>query len=238
MSTEAKNLTAEAERIREAYAQRDVSGKGRLYAWSRPDVLFSQFRFKAAVASALIDSGWMDWAGKECLDVGCGTGGWLRTLHEWGGEPSRLHGVDLLPDRIEKARSLSPNLDFQVSTCWPMPFDDKSMHLVSAHTVFSSILDDEARDALAREMSRVVRDDGLILVYDFRVSDPRNPDTLGIGKKEMQRMFPGFLVKMRTVTLAPPIVRRVAGFSLLLAGVLESLPFLRTHAVYVLTKSS
>ena len=46
------------------------------------------------------------------LDVGCGNGKWLRTLMEWGATANNLHGIDLLPDRVEKALQVSPNIDF------------------------------------------------------------------------------------------------------------------------------
>ena len=228
----------EAERIRKAYAHRDASGKDALYVWSRPEVLLSHYRFRVAVTQALAKIGWSDWANKDCLDVGCGYGGWLRTIQEWGGKAPRLHGTDILPDRIARARELSPNLDFFVSDSWPMPLQDKSMDFISAHMVFSSILNKTAREKLAFEMQRVLRDDGVILIYEFRISDPRNPDTIGIGKKEMSRLFPQHELRMQTVTLAPPIFRRLAKWSPLIAHMTEVLlPFLRTHAVFTLKQS-
>ena len=84
----------------------------------------------------------------EVLDIGCGSGGWLRTLLEWGARPEHLHRIDLLEDRIEKARALGMGIDFQVASGYEIPFADGSMDLVSAHTVFSSILDGSARKAL------------------------------------------------------------------------------------------
>src|SRR5215471_8544720 len=94
-------FTEEAGRIRSAYARRDSSGRASLYAWSRPDVALSRYRLHAAAARLLGGRGWPDLAEVEALDVGCGTGGWLRTLQEWGASPQRLHGIDLLGDRID-----------------------------------------------------------------------------------------------------------------------------------------
>ena len=108
--------------------------------------------------------------------------------------------------------------------------------LVSAHTVFSSILDGSARKALADEMSRILKSTGKIRICDYRISDPRNPDTVGIRKREIQRLFPGLAIQKRSLTLAPPILRRVAPISPLLAHVLESwFPFFRTHAFYLIS---
>lgn len=226
----------EESRIRAVYLKRDSSRKPSLYAWHRQDVLFIQYRFRAVAASLLKQNGFTDLSHIEALDVGCGTGGWLRTLLEWGARPEHLHGIDLLEDRIEKARALGMGIDFQVASGYEIPFSDGSMDLVSAHTVFSSILDPSARKALADEMSRILKSTGKILIYDYRISDPRNPDTVGIRKREIQRLFPEFNVHFRSLTLAPPILRRVAPVSPWLAHVIESwFPFLRTHAFYLVS---
>ena len=224
-----------AARIRDAYARRDSSGKAKLYAWNLPEVLLTQYRFRAAMAKALSDAGYTDLSLRQCLDVGCGTGAWLRTLMEWGGDPGRLHGVDLLPDRIAKARTLEPRIDFRTTDGGGLPFEDGSVDLITANTVFSSILDPEARMDLARDMIRLIRARGLILIYDFRVSDPRNPDTVGIGRREIRRLFPHFDYIRYSVTLAPPLQRPVARVSPVLAHLMETMfPFLRTHAVHSL----
>ena len=150
----------ERKRIRDVYASRDAQGKGELYAWHLPENHLMHYRLQSTLANELSRHGWLDLGSVQCLDVGCGTGKWLRTLMEWGCPAANLHGIDLLPDRIEKACKLSPDMDFQVSDAWPMPFDDHSVDLVTANVVFSSILDDDARSMLAKEMMRVVSSGG------------------------------------------------------------------------------
>lgn len=234
--TAVSSFEQEEARIRLAYARRETSGKDALYAWHRQEVLFTQYRLRAVAAAMLADIGLTDLSNMDVLDVGSGTGGWLRTLLEWGARPERLHGIDLLEERIDRARYLSPIIDFRVGSGWRLPFADGSMDLVSAHTVFSSILDPAARQALAAEMRRVLRPGGVIFIYDFRVRDPRNPDTVGIGAREVRRLFPDMTMQTRSLTLAPPLLRRLAPVSPLLAAVLESFcPFLRTHAIHFLT---
>ncbi|MCK4389407.1 MAG: hypothetical protein KAV83_04115 [Desulfobacterales bacterium] len=68
-------IEAEEQRIRATYASRDATGKPTLYAWHRPEVLFSQYRFRAIAASMLVANGLSDLSKLELLDVGCGTGG-------------------------------------------------------------------------------------------------------------------------------------------------------------------
>jgi len=232
-----EQFAEEAGRMRSAYARRDRSGLGRLYDWRQPDVALSRYLLQSSVARLLSEVGWHDLAKLEFLDVGCGTGGWLRTLQEWGACPQHLHGVDLLTDRIEKARSLAARIDFQVSEGWPLPFQTGSVDFVSAFTVFSSILDADARLGLASEMQRVIRSPGLILLYDFRISHPRNPDTTGIRVAEVRRLFPGHRIKRRSLTLAPPLHRPLARLSPLAAHLTEAVcPFLRTHCLYLLRR--
>ncbi|MFB3885565.1 MAG: class I SAM-dependent methyltransferase [Thermodesulfobacteriota bacterium] len=231
-------IEKEEQRIRAVYARRDSAGKPALYEWHRQDVIFSQYRSRAVAACMLAGDGLRDLSKIEILDVGCGSGGWLRTLMDWGASPKCLHGIDLLDGRIESARNLASDIDFQVASGCAIPFGNSSMDLVSANTVFSSILDRTTRLALAKEMSRVVKPNGRVLIFDYRISDPRNPDTTGIRKGEIRRLFPGFGIQSHSLILAPPLLRPVAPVSLLLAHLFEFLfPFLRTHAFYLLRHS-
>jgi ubiquinone/menaquinone biosynthesis C-methylase UbiE len=229
---------AEEKRIRNVYAARDASGKPELYAWYKLDALFNQFRFRTVLVSLLAAYGIRDLSQQEVLDIGCGTGIWLRTLLEWGADAPRLHGIDLLEDRIQRAKVLCPGVDFHMASGYHIPFPSQSMDLILAFTVFSSIIGPDMRKSLAAEMLRVLKPGGMILVYDYRISDPRNRDTVGIRRAEIRRLFPNTSSKFHSLTLAPPISRIVAPVSPLLAHILEScFPFLRTHAFHLIGRS-
>lgn len=229
----------ETHRIVAAYHRRDATGKRSLYNWQQQASHFDRYRLHAQLIR-LFQAHGLDGLGElNVLDVGCGTGSWLRTLAEWGSNPTRLHGIDLLPERIERARELSPNIDFQVRTGWDLPFDAGSMNLVSAFVVFSSILEPNARAQLAAEMARVRAPGGAILIYDFRIRNPSNPDVVGIGRKEIARLFPNFRLHRISLTLAPPLTRRLAPRMAWAAHLLEAwFPFLRTHCLYWLSPST
>jgi SAM-dependent methyltransferase len=234
-----KRLKTEEGRIKKTYAIRDASGKNALYGWQRYEAIYTSCRQQATWAQALKKAGFETLAELEILDVGCGSGTWLRMLTEWGATPGRLHGVDLLEDRIAKATSLSPlGIDFKVSNSWPLPYRDSSMDICAASTVFSSILDSSARQALAQEMDRVLRIGGWVMVFDYAVSDPRNPDTVGIGKGEIRSIFPSLrLVHTNRLILAPPLLRRFPKYLMWIATGLEILiPFLCSHRIYMLYK--
>ena len=231
------SLEHESLRILKTYGQRDARGKAALYAWDQKDFPYIRYRQTAEWAAAFKKIGLVDLAGLEILDVGCGSGWWLRMLSEWGGTTSHLHGVDLLEDRIDKAKALSPpEMDFRVSNSWPLPYSDGSMDICAASTVFSSILASSARLALAQEMGRVLRIGGWIMVFDYAVSDPRNPDTIGIGRSEIQRLFSELeFAHTKRLILAPPLLRRLPRYLLWLANGIEiCMPFLCTHRLYLL----
>jgi ubiquinone/menaquinone biosynthesis C-methylase UbiE len=56
-----------------------------------------------------------------------------------------------------------------------LSFLDKTFDLVVQSAVFNSILDFEMKQQIASEMLRVLKDDGLILWYDYHVNNLRNP---------------------------------------------------------------
>jgi len=64
-----------------------------------------------------------------------------------------------------------------------LPFKDGSFDIVMQFTVFTSILDREVKKAVATEMLRVLKADGIILWYDYHMNNPKNPDVKGIIHK-------------------------------------------------------
>jgi hypothetical protein len=84
-------------------------------------------------------------------------------------------------------------------------------------------------------MNDAVRPDGLILWYDYHVSNPRNRDVRGVSRAEIRALFPGCRIELRRVTLAAPIARVVAR-SPVAHALLHAVPFLRTHYLGVIRK--
>ena len=162
------------------------------------------------------------------MDVGCGTGTWLRRFALHGAAPQRLAGMDLRGDAIEQARALGPGMDLCEGNAVAMPWEDSSFDLVCQFTVFSSVLDAATREAMAAEMWRVLAPGGLILWYDM-VLNPTNRNVIGLRRGDVRALFPGAAIRFRRVTLAPPLGRRVAPRFWIAARMLEALPFLRTH---------
>ena len=89
---------------------------------------------------------------------------------------------------------------------------------------------------IAKEMIRVLKNEGIILWYDFSYNNPKNLNVKGIRKKEIIDLFPDCKFNFNRVTLAPPIVRFIAPRSWLLSYLFEILSFLRTHYLVIIRK--
>jgi SAM-dependent methyltransferase len=189
------------------------------------------------VLTALRRSGFWPLGAKRLLDVGCGTGYWLRCLIAWGAQPQHLAGIDLLRNRVLDATKLSPpQVGLSCGSAVALPFRSESLDLVLQFTVFTSILDPDVRHRVADEMVRVLKPDGAILWYDFCVENARNPDVRSVKAAEIRQLFPTCSVKLARVTLAPPLTRLVAPLSWTLCALLNLVPPLRTHYLGVIKK--
>jgi SAM-dependent methyltransferase len=194
---------------------------------------------RARVLGELLESeGLMPLTGKRVLDVGSGLGDELARLITEGADPEHSIGVDLLPDRVEKARQLHPSVRFIRADARRLPLDDSSFDLVLANVVFSSILDDDVASAVAREMRRVLAQDGAIVWWDNRYPTPGNPNVRGYRLREIKRLFPDCRIHARTTTLLPPLARRLQRSAPLLYGSLAQVRFLRARHLAVIRPGS
>ncbi|MSQ62210.1 MAG: class I SAM-dependent methyltransferase [Dehalococcoidia bacterium] len=220
----------EASRLRDVYARRAAEGRDGVGRYSPFDVanLYLIQRLEADVLALLRAEGVTSFADLQVLDVGCGTGTWLRRFALHGAAQQRLAGIDLRGDAIEQARALGLGMDLRVGNAAAMPWEDGSFDLVCQFTAFSSVLDAATREGMAAEMRRVLTPGGLILWYDM-VMNPTNRNVIGLGRGDVRALFPGATIRFRRVTLAPPLGRRVAPRSWIAARTLEALPLLRTH---------
>jgi SAM-dependent methyltransferase len=165
---------------------------------------------------------------RSVLDVGCGSGQQLAEFLQWGRGCS-LHGIDLVEDRILAARARLASADLCVGDACRLPWPNATFDVVTQFTVFTSVRDKDMKRQIASEMLRVSKPDGLILWCDFRYNNPRNSNVRGIEAKEIRSLFPGCVVKLEKIGLAPPLARAVVPVSWIAALMLEKAPFLRTQ---------
>jgi ubiquinone/menaquinone biosynthesis C-methylase UbiE len=110
------------------------------------------------------------------IDVGCGVGLDLERLLAEGWPTTALAGVDVAPERVSAARERLPGIEIRQTDGAELPYPNASFEVATAVTVFSSILDPDLRRRLFAEMQRVVAPGGIVLVYDFVIRNPRNPN--------------------------------------------------------------
>jgi hypothetical protein len=136
-----------------------------------------------------------------------------------------------MEDRIAEGQKRYPALHLQAGSATELPFEDGEFDLVSQFTCLSSILDDEVRYAVAKEMKRVSR--GWILSFDMRgLRRPGSKQSTGtptvpIDEAELQRLF-GEPALLRGAALAFELAQ-LTGRHALVATALATLPPLRSH---------
>jgi SAM-dependent methyltransferase len=230
---------AEEARLKAAYDRRDPVVDSRRYSYFHPGTLLVAQERERLVLAALKQWGLEGWNGKKVLDVGCGAGGWLRQFLRWGAQPESVVGVDLLPERIAAARHVLPSsVALYCESAAKLRFPDATFDLVWQSTVFSTILEAQLKQQIAREMVRVLKPTGLILWIDFFAPNPKNQDVKGVAKSEIRGLFPDCDIRFRRVTLAPPLVRILAPRSWLLCSLLSAIRVLNTHYFAVIRRKS
>jgi SAM-dependent methyltransferase len=226
----------EPERLLADYARRDAEVPREWYAAANPAHLFIRHGIERSMVGMLGRAGLLPLSERRVLDVGCGRGQWLADLETFGASRERLAGLDLVPERAAAAAERLPGADVRQGDASSLPWEDGSFELVVQSMMFSSILDPGVRERAAAEMARVLAGGGAVLWYDFFVAKPGNPGVRGVGKGEVRRLFPGFEMSWRRVTLAPPLVRLLVPRLRPLASALQALRVLDTHAMAVLKR--
>jgi SAM-dependent methyltransferase len=124
-------------------------------AWHRPDIVNQQAAMYTRVPRALLAATvGTDLGRYASLDVGCGNGGFLRQLIDWGATPAHLTGTDMQQDRLDLARlRTAPGVRWHCGPETPCPPPAPTW---SARTPCSRRpLDPELRQRLAADMWRV-----------------------------------------------------------------------------------
>jgi SAM-dependent methyltransferase len=136
-------------------------------------------------------------AARRVLDLGCGRGGVLPALG--------LEGVGIDVDRDRLRQAPGPVVQADATR---LPVDAASVDLVVACNVVSSIPGDGDREAMAREVRRVLRPGGAVLWYDQRWPNPANRATRAVTRRDLARLFPGARLDLRPITPIPALARR------------------------------
>lgn len=135
--------------------------------------------------------------GETVLDVGCGTGTLAIAAKRRVGPTGRVHGTDASASMLARARKKAQRagleIDLQIGVAEALPYEDATFDVVLS-TLMLHHLPREPRRIFAREVRRVLRPGGRLLVVDF-----------GAGAKEQRRTLIGRFHRHGHVSL-PEIV--------------------------------
>lgn len=231
-------MSKEIDKIIDNYKRRFDIPENR-YSRLNPAVNLSAQERQRVLIDLLSQIGLKTLADVAVLEVGCGSGSNLLELIEFGATPAMLVGNELLVERLAVARARLPSsVQLLAGDASQLDLPAATFDIVYQSTVFSSILDDNLQLSLAKKMWSLVKPGGGILWYDFIFNNPNNPDVRGVSVGRIKELFPFAKFKVRRVTLAPPISRRLVPLSTHLYGIFNSFPFLRTHVLCYLEKKS
>jgi ubiquinone/menaquinone biosynthesis C-methylase UbiE len=225
-------------RLEQTYQARNADSDNRLYALANPSYLFAIQQRERRLLQLLTKHNLLPLHNKKILEVGCGRGGVLLEYLRYGAMPYNLFGVDYLIDRLDTADEKLSSAHWANADGQRLPYADHIFDIVIQYTALSSLLDPAVRQNVAAEMRRVVnKQHGVIVWYDFWLN-PKNPDTHGIRPQEIKSLFPDCQYDFRKITLAPPLARRIAPISWMLAVFLENLTIFNSHYLAVITPKS
>ncbi len=106
------------------------------------------------------------------LDVGCGTGTYLKLYQKAG---CLVSGIDLSPAMLQKAKiRLGNEASLVLGDASRMPYPDRSFDLVVMTTVLHEMPPD-VRSAVIDDSKRVLKDRGRILIIDYHPGPVRSP---------------------------------------------------------------
>jgi ubiquinone/menaquinone biosynthesis C-methylase UbiE len=107
-------------------------------------------------------------------DMGCGPGHIARFLHDAG---TNVFGLDLSSRMIEEARRLNPEISFRQGNMLALDLPDTSLAGIAAFYAIVN-LPREALPQVFREMARVLKPDGLLLLAFHIGDDTLQPNAL------------------------------------------------------------
>lgn len=225
----------EADRIARAYQELAERGGGRWDPRNRGNQAILAER-RRLTRELLRRAGYLPLGGRRVLEVGSGGGGELAWLRELGATSADLVGVDLLPDRVAAARRSFPDIDFRQGNAERLEFAGGEFSLVLAITVFSSILDRGMASSVAAEVVRVLAPGGALLWYDVRYDSVSNRNVRAVTVARVRELFPSLHGELRTLTLLPPLARRLGPLTPGAYPLLSAFPPLRSHLIGLLRK--
>lgn len=224
------------EHIRDTYERYRLEGRSRLWDPANPGYARMMRDRDSAIVELMRLA--LPQTGGNVLDLGSGDGRLALVALDAGLPIRSWTGVDLDPESVTTSTAAYPWASFVQASGDDLPFPDAGLDVVVASALFSSFPSARLEAAVAAEIARVLRPGGRLLWYDLRVDNPWNRGVHGIGAARLRELFPGWRMKLRRITLAPPISRRLGPMTRVAYPVLHWIPLLRSHLTGSLQRPS
>ena len=174
-----------------------------------------------------------------------------------------MYGIDVSPARIEAARRTLPGVALAAGSADKTGLPDASRDLVCQMTLFSSVHDRHLRQAIAREMDRVLAPGGLLMWFDvrsptrmvraitslrrgaLRVACGRSAltrdassysDLVVLSASDVATLFPYYSAVGKAACVSRAVVDVGGRIGTALASIADLLPPLRSNLLLLLTK--
>lgn len=175
------------------------------------------------------------------LDVGCGSGTNIFQFLRLNFQIENIMGVEINEERLSVAQKIYPNANFVLCDASKMQFENNTFDLVYESTLFATLPDDTLCKSIANEMIRVCKVGGHILLIDWRIPKPNNPNYNALTKKKLTSFFEigssTKFIAMEKGALVPPIGRflskNIPSIYFLISRIF---PFLVGQVAYLLKK--
>ena len=200
-----------ATEIEELNAHRVVEkGADRDDLLRNPGLLFQYLANQRSICEALRPvAGLRSGRNAAVLDVGCGDGASLLHLMELGFPAQMMHGIDIRPSVIERGRRRLPACTLIVADACHIPYPDATFDLVIESTMFvQEVTEAPIRASIAREMARVTKPGGFLLIVDWRYG---GRGYQAVTQRRLRSLYPGCdIVRSVGGALIPPVGRAVS----------------------------
>jgi 2-polyprenyl-3-methyl-5-hydroxy-6-metoxy-1,4-benzoquinol methylase len=222
---------SESEEIKQRYERRKSSD---LVQRNQHNLLYAAYitEEREKIYKEILQAEFPDLSGKTLLEIGAGNGSNLLFFQSIGLKEDNIYANELLDDRLRELRKKIKEDRIFAGNILEVNTDIK-FDIVFQSTVFSSVLDPQVRVAIADKMMQLLKPGGIILWYDFIYNNPRNPDVRKVTRKEVRQLFPDCNIRFRSVTLAPPVGRRIGKAYKFINFIF---PFLRSHIIALIQK--